>query len=172
MQSKKNIMKIKKIIKRYIFFRVILFPLVELNILFKLVLKSINKFFLSIYCYKTVKIYLSNHLTIGIWSLYRKRTKFPHPVGVVIGRKVKIGYDCIIYQNVTIGTANTLNYLTSNYPKIGNNVTIYPNSIIIGDISIGDNSIIGAGSIVLNDVPANSVARGIPAKSNLIKKLH
>ena len=75
-----------------------------------------------------------------------------------------MGYDCIVYQNVTIGAKDTINYLTANYPQIGNNVTIYPNAVIIGDIYIGDNSIIGAGSIVLTDIPPNSIAYGNPAK--------
>jgi serine acetyltransferase len=75
-----------------------------------------------------------------------------------------MGYDCIIYQNVTIGTKDTTNYLFANYPVIGDNVTIYPNAVIIGNISIGDNSIIGAGSIVNSDIPPNSIAYGNPAK--------
>lgn len=126
--------------------------------------RSIYNLVLSILCYRNIKIFLSNHFTIGIWKLYRKRTKFPHPVGIVIGFKVELGYDCIIYQNVTIGTKDTVNYLSAKYPRIGNNVTIYPNSIILGDIYIGDNTVIGAGSIVLSNIPPNSIAYGNPAK--------
>lgn len=124
--------------------------------------------FLSIYCYKSIKVYLCNHLNIGIWALYKKRTIFPHPVGMVIGYKVKIGYGCKIYHNVTIGTKEAQNFKDGRYPKIGNNVIIYPNSIIIGDINIGDNVIIGAGSIVLNDIPSNVVVSGSPA---IVKKV-
>lgn len=124
--------------------------------------------FLSIYCYKSIKVYLCNHLNIGIWTLYKKRTIFPHPVGMVIGYKVKIGFGCKIYHNVTIGTKETQNFKDGRYPKIGNNVIIYPNSIIIGDINIGDNVIIGAGSIVLNDIPSNVVVSGSPA---IVKKV-
>lgn len=130
----------------------------------RLFITSVINIILSVYCYRTIKIYLCNHFTIGIKELYKKRTKFPHPIGIVIGFKVDLGYDCIIYQNVTIGTKDTVNYLTANYPKIGNNVTIFPNTIIIGDITIGDNTIIGAGSVVLTDIPANSIAYGNPAK--------
>lgn len=119
---------------------------------------------LSIYCYRNIKIYLSNHLNIGIWTLYKKKTKFPHPIGIVIGFKVEIGYGCEIFQNVTIGTKDTQNFKEGHYPKIGNNVIIYPNSIIIGDIIIGDNVIIGAGSLVLTDIPSNVVVVGNPAK--------
>ena len=124
--------------------------------------------FVSVFFYRTVKVHLCNHLTIGIWKLYRKKTSFPHPVGIVIGMKVQLGDNCEIYQNVTIGTKNTKEFKTAKYPKIGNNVIIYPNSIIIGDIEIGDNAIIGAGSIVLDSVPKNAIVAGNPAR--VIKK--
>jgi len=119
---------------------------------------------LSILFYRTIKVYLCNHLNIGIWNLYKAKTIFPHPTGIVIGMKVKIGKGCKIYQNVTIGTKEAKTFKTSKYPVIGNNVIIYPNSLIIGDISIGDNVIIGAGSLILEDVPSNTVIAGNPAK--------
>ena len=119
---------------------------------------------LSIWCYRTIKVYFCNHLTIGIWKLYRSRTILPHPVGIVIGMKVEIGMNCKIYQNVTIGTKDIKDFKNGKYPKIGNNVTIFPNSVIIGDIKIGDGSQIGAGSIVLKDVPANTIVAGSPAR--------
>lgn len=118
----------------------------------------------SLIFYQTFKLYTSNHLTIGIYNLYKAKTKFPHPVGIVIGMKVKMGMNCEIYQNVTIGTKETADFKNGKYPEIGNNVIIYPNSLIIGNIKIGDNSIIGAGSVVLSDVPPNSVFAGNPAK--------
>ena len=51
---------------------------------------------LSIYCYRNIKVYFCNHLNIGIWNLYKKRTVFHHPIGIVIGFKVQIGTDCQI----------------------------------------------------------------------------
>lgn len=130
--------------------------------------KAFIRFFigliLSIYCYRNIKVYLCNHFNIGIWTLYKKKTIFHHPIGIVIGFKVELGNNCQIFQNVTIGTKDTQNFKEGRYPKIGNNVIIYPNSIIIGDITIGDNVIIGAGSIVLNDIPSNVVVAGSPAK--------
>lgn len=130
----------------------------------KVFFEFLSGIFLSIYCFRTIKVYLCNHLTIGVWNLYKKGVIFPHPVGIVIGFHVELGRGCKIYQNVTIGTKETNDYMKGKYPKIGNNVTIYPNSIIIGDISIGDNVIIGAGSIVLDDIPCNSVVVGVPAR--------
>jgi serine O-acetyltransferase len=118
---------------------------------------------LSVYYFKSIRVFLLNHLTIGLKELYYKRIKLPHPVGVVIGKNVSMGYDCIVYQNVTIGTKDTFGE-NALYPVIKNNVIIYPNAIIIGDIVIGENAVIGAGAVVLNDVPPNSTVVGNPAR--------
>lgn len=124
----------------------------------------------SIFLFKNVKVYLCNHITVSLRYIHNMRIKLPHPVGIVIGSKVKIGFDCTIYQNVTIGTKDTDNYLTAQYPTIGNNVTIYANSVVFGGIKIGDNVVIGAGSVVYSDLPDNCVAVGNPAR--IIKRKH
>ena len=93
--------------------------------------------------------------------ILEKGTKFAHPIGIVIDKDVVIGKDCIVFQNVTIGKK----YGTSGKsPIIGNNVKIYANSCVIGDVKIGDNAKIGAGAIVLEDVPENAIVAGNPAK--------
>ena len=51
-----------------------------------------------------------------------------------------------------------------SYPVLGNNVTIYANSVVVGDVKIGNNVVIGASSLVLKDVPDNSIVAGNPAK--------
>lgn len=84
--------------------------------------------------------------------------KLPHPVGVVIGEGVKIGNNCIIYQNVTLGRKNRD---IAEYPAIGDNVTIYCNSVLVGNINIGDNTIIGCNSTILRDVEPNSRCVGV-----------
>ena len=66
----------------------------------------------------------------------------------------------IIYQNVTLGAKSRLN-MDLSYPTIQENVIIYPNSVIIGSIVIGKNSVIGAGSLVNKDFPSGSVITGI-----------
>ena len=137
--------------------------------LIKQIYRFIKGSILSIYCFGSIKHYLCNDLSIGLIKLYKQKVFFPHPIGIVIGLKVEIGKSCIVYQNVTIGTKDTFDNLNSRYPKIGKNVVIYPNSIIIGDIEIGDNSIIGAGSLVLNDVPSNSIVAGSPARIIRVK---
>ena len=85
---------------------------------------------------------------------------FPHPIGIVIGDGVKIKKNVIIYQNVTLGAKSRLN-MDLSYPTIQENVIIYPNSVIIGSIVIGKNSVIGAGSLVNKDFPSGSVITGI-----------
>lgn len=79
-------------------------------------------------------------------------------LGIVISSETKIGDNCKIYQNVTLGAGK------DGYPEIGDNVTIYSNSVVIGKIKIGDNSIIGACFFVNKDVEANTVVAGNPAK--------
>ena len=70
-------------------------------------------------------------------------------LGIVVGENVYIGKNVIINQNVTIGNKN-------GCPKIMDGVRIYPGCIIIGNITIGENSIIGAGTYVDKDIPPNS----------------
>ncbi len=131
-------------------------------------LKRVAKFllglFYSIFVMKNARIFLNNHLTRGMRYIHRKKVKFPHPVGIVIGMRVELGNNCVIYQNVTIGTKDTFDPKNAKYPVIEDDVTIYPNSVIIGDIKIGKGAMIGAGSVVLNDVEAYSVVAGVPAK--------
>lgn len=117
------------------------------------------------HCYNSSKFYYFCRKKISKYGvLIPKSTNidenifFPHPISIVIGKNVKIGKNCTIYQNVTIGQKE------DNYPVLGNNIIIYPNSIIIGKIKIGDNVIIGAGSVVLCDIPSNSIVAGNPAR--------
>jgi len=83
-----------------------------------------------------------------------------HPFATVINAK-SIGINFQFRNCLTIGNKNNDNSLI---PTIGNNVTVGSNVVIIGDIYIGDNVIIGAGSVVVKDVPSNSIIAGNPAK--------
>ena len=91
---------------------------------------------------------------------------FPHYGTIVINGNAKIGDNAIIFQSVTIGSV-----AGKGIPKIGNNVTIYPNSIIIGNVTIGDNVIIGAESVIYRDIPDNVTVARNPAKNNKIRNV-
>lgn len=89
-----------------------------------------------------------------------KGTVFCHfGLGCVLHNRTKIGDNCKIYQNVTIGSRNSI-----GPPEIGNNVLIGAGAILLGKIVVGNGASIGAGSIVLEDVPENAVVVGNPAK--------
>lgn len=93
-----------------------------------------------------------------------RNLRLRHINGVVIGKGVKIGDNVIIYHQVTIGGKNLGDEKANNYPVIGNNVTIFTGAKIVGNISVGDNAVIGANSVVTTDIESNSTYAGIPAK--------
>ncbi len=87
-------------------------------------------------------------------------TRFPHDaLGVVIHPDAKIGENCHINQNITIGGKSNLEVL----PVIGNNVTLGAGSIVLGNIVVGNNATVGAGAVVVKDVPDNATVAGVPA---------
>lgn len=85
----------------------------------------------------------------------------PHPVGIVIGGRVTIGSGVTILQNVTLGRGTTLQ---PQSPMIGDEAIIYAGAVIVGPIEIGTGAKIGANSVVTQNVPAYSVAVGVPAR--------
>ncbi|MDC0956440.1 hypothetical protein OAS44_01055 [Flavobacteriaceae bacterium] len=87
-----------------------------------------------------------------------------HGRAIVLNKNVKIGNNVTIKHNTTIGNKENLSGEDLGSPIIGNNVIIAPHCIILGPIIIGDNSIIGAGSVVVKNVEANTIVAGNPAK--------
>jgi serine O-acetyltransferase len=85
-----------------------------------------------------------------------------HGSGVVIGETCEIGDNVTLYQGVTLG--GTGKEKGKRHPTIGNNVLIASGAKVLGSMTIGDNSKIGAGSVVLQEVPPNSTVVGIPGK--------
>jgi serine O-acetyltransferase len=84
-----------------------------------------------------------------------------HGMGVVIGETAEVGDDVMIYHGVTLG-GRTLQQV-KRHPTIGHRVTIGAGAKILGPLTVGDDSAVGANAVVTRDVPAGSIATGIPA---------
>jgi serine O-acetyltransferase len=85
-----------------------------------------------------------------------------HGMGVVIGETAEVGNNVTLYQGVTLG--GTGKEKGKRHPTVGNNVVIATGAKVLGSFKVGDNSKIGAGSVVLSEVPPNSTVVGIPGK--------
>lgn len=91
-----------------------------------------------------------------------RRLFIDHGMGVVIGETCEIGDDVLIYQGVTLG--GTGHEKGKRHPTIKNNALIAAGAQVLGSITIGESSKIGAGSVVLKDVPDHSTVVGIPGR--------
>lgn len=91
-----------------------------------------------------------------------RRVFIDHGVGVVIGETAVIGDDVLIYQQVTLGGVSLTK--GKRHPTLENGVVIGAGAKVLGNITIGANSKVGANSVVVKDVPADSTAIGIPAR--------
>jgi serine O-acetyltransferase len=85
-----------------------------------------------------------------------------HGMGVVIGETAIIGDYCLIYQNVTLG--GTGKETGKRHPTLGCNVVVGTGAKVLGNIQVGDHVRIGAGSIVLRDVPGDCTVVGVPGR--------
>jgi len=85
-----------------------------------------------------------------------------HGTGVVIGETTVIGDNVTLYQGVTLG--GTGKEHGKRHPTLGNNVMVSAGAKVLGSFTIGDNSKIGAGSVVLEEVPENSTVVGVPGR--------
>jgi serine O-acetyltransferase len=94
-------------------------------------------------------------------ALIGQRLFIDHATGVVIGETAIVGNDVTMYQGVTLG--GTGKGLGKRHPTICDGVFIGNNANILGNLTVGENSRVGAGSVVLSDVPPNSTVVGVPA---------
>ncbi len=85
-----------------------------------------------------------------------------HASGVVIGETAIVGDYSSIFHGVTLGGVGSEK--GQRHPQVGKNVLLSANSTIVGNIKIGDNAKIGAGSVVIDDIPKDCTAVGVPAK--------
>jgi len=85
-----------------------------------------------------------------------------HGMGVVIGETAIIGENVTLFQGVTLG--GTGKETGKRHPTLGNNIVIGTGAKVLGNITIGDNSYIGANAVVVKDVPVNSTVVGVPGR--------
>ena len=85
-----------------------------------------------------------------------------HGSGIVIGETTVIGDNCTIYQGVTLG--GTGKHTGKRHPTLGDNVMVGAGAKVLGPFTVGSNSKIAAGAVVLDEIPENSTAVGIPAR--------
>lgn len=94
-------------------------------------------------------------------ALLGRRLFIDHATGVVIGETAIVGSDVTMYQGVTLG--GTGKGHGKRHPTICDGVFIGNNANVLGNVTVGENSRVGAGSVVLSDVPPNSTVVGVPA---------
>jgi serine O-acetyltransferase len=125
-----------------------------------------NKYFRTLFYFRTrgfvsklLRIFypMDKRLTIDINTQLGGGVILAHPYSSIINAK-KIGKNLYINQLVTIGESN------GKLPTLGNNVKLYTNCTVLGDITIGDNVIVGAGAVVVKSIPDNCVVVGNPAR--------
>lgn len=124
------------------------------------------------------KLYLKKHYFLARWVSQRTVRKtgieihpgatigkglfIDHGHGVVIGETAILGDNVTLYQGVTLG--GTGKEKGKRHPTLGNNVMVSAGAKILGSFTVGDNSKIGAGSVVLSEVPPNSTVVGVPGR--------
>jgi serine O-acetyltransferase len=91
-----------------------------------------------------------------------QRLFIDHALGVVIGETAEIGDDVLLYQGVTLG--GTGNERGKRHPTLGNRVVVGTGASVLGNIRLGDDVKVGAGSVVVHSVPDGCTVVGIPAK--------
>ena len=124
------------------------------------------------------KLYLKKHYFLARWVSQRAVRKtgieihpgatigkgffIDHGNGVIIGETTEIGDNVTLFQGVTLG--GTGKEHGKRHPPIGNNVMVSAGAKVLGSFKVGDNSKIGAGSVVLEEVPPNSTVVGVPGR--------
>ena len=91
-----------------------------------------------------------------------KRFFIDHGAGVVIGETTEIGDDCLLYQGVVLGGVSLEK--EKRHPTLENNVVVGAGAVVLGPVTLGEGARIGAGAVVISDIPPHSTAVGIPAR--------
>lgn len=102
---------------------------------------------------------------VGPLAKFAGEPCFPHgPLGIFVSNDSAVGKDCVIFQNVTIGSNHLADAKHPGGPIIGDRVYIGAGAVIVGNVTIGDGCRIGAGAVVYEDMPPNSVAVCAPTR--------
>ncbi|HOV21441.1 MAG TPA: serine O-acetyltransferase [bacterium] len=115
---------------------------------FARIISNVNRFFTQIEIHPGAEI--------------GRRFFIDHGCGVVIGETTEIGNDVLLYQGVVLG--GITHEKKKRHPTIGNNVVIGAGAIVLGPVKVGDGAKIGAGSVVVKDVPSDSTVVGVPGR--------
>ncbi len=121
----------------------------------------------NIFLIKDIFLFLNlilNNIEISYQAEIGPGLLIPHAQCIVIGSFCIIGNNVTVQQGVTIGANLDKVKNGRKYPIIGDNVLLGAGAKIIGPVIIGENSIVGANSVVVKDIPKNSIAVGIPAR--------
>jgi serine O-acetyltransferase len=119
------------------------------NVLWRAKLRTLSRVYANL-----AKIFCGIEIHPG--ATIGRRFVIDHGTGIVIGETAIIGDDVLMYHGVTLG--GVVNSPVKRHPTIGNRVILGANCIILGDITIGDDCKVGAGAIVVKDLPAGKVA--------------
>lgn len=120
-----------------------------------------------------ITIYERKLYKLGSWigynSVIEKNPVFPHGIqGIFISCEAHIGANCVIFQQVTIGSNSIPQHVRNGSPTIGDNCYIGAGAKIIGRVTIGDNCRIGANCVVVKDIPDNCVV--VQSSPRIIQK--
>lgn len=117
----------------------------------RLLLSPLYKFLYDAYMYE-------NNSSIPLHTKIKSEPCFPHgPKGIFISGDASIGYNCVIFHQVTIGSNMLSGTKRYGAPRIGDNVYIGTGAKLIGAVTVGNNVRIGANCVVYKDVPDNTV---------------
>lgn len=132
----------------------------------------LNRYFRTLFYFRTNSLFSKilrvfyprrNDFTIDATTKIGSGLILAHPYATILNAET-IGQDVYVNHLVTVGEKN------GKRPVIGNQVQLHANCMVIGGVTIGDNAVIGAGAVVVKDVPANATAVGNPAQ--IIEKRH